>query len=322
MGITIEAPELLANSKREGGVSRPPRRGPASYGRQAFMLDHREDAEGVTKIRGEKGDLAVVFSDRAFLSNIDYLGAICASFASRNLGWSEEATKPIIGRALDVSRLTGGMKLTSDIAEMIVRDRSKVQEIPSVMLIRKAVAAPGQYFAVSAQRMFYIPTSAGEQRADFHILRSVDKLFRGHNIGRWMVDLLLGIHKADFYIHRSSNPMALDTNRKNRNLRQTDSIPFKKPYYVINADGSITPTGIEYEVAETVLEITVGPNYKLGPNGKVKGLYSQPNTAFTPDPKFPGTLELYEQMIKPEEEGGWGADLEAGDTFMATYHTY
>ncbi len=314
----IERPELT-NGGRGVGRDRPPRRGPSAVGGRGLSLGHREDADGVQTIRGDRGDLAVVFSGRAVFNNLDYLEAVTTDFASRNLRWTPDATRPIINRALDVGRLTGGREITPDVIEMIMEDPRKAAQVPSIYLIRKVTAGPGQYFAETAQRKYYIPTSEGEKGVNFHILRAVDHLFRGHNVGRWMVELLLNKHEADYYVHRSSNPMALDTNRKTPNLRQEGRVPYDKPYYVENDDGSITPTGIEYEIAKAVLALTVGDQYRLDPNGVVKGLYRQPNRAFVPNPKYPDTLELYEQMIKPKAEGGWGMNLAGGDTLMPIY---
>lgn len=290
----------------------------SSHNRNGVAPINIEDQEGVGTIRGDRGDIAVVFSGRSFLKNIDYLAEKSTSFASRNLGWSRDATASIIGKALNVNRLTGGRELTPDVTEMIMEDPRKAAQVPSVILIRKALAEPGQYFATSSQRKFFIATSEGEKPVIFHILRSVDRMFRGHNVGRWMVDLLLNKHEGDYYIHRSSNPMALDTNRKSPNLRQSERIPFDKPYFRENPDGSIEH-GTEYEIAKAVLSITVGDQYKLDANGVVKGLYREQNKAYELDPRFPVTYELYQKMVRPLSEGGWEMDLPAGDTLMPIY---
>lgn len=298
----------LANSGR--GVDRQPRRRRLTPYVRQFSLVHQEDQDGVKTVEGKKGAVAVVFSGKSFLRNITYLEAISTDFASRNLGWSEEATRPIIGRALSVDRLTGSRELTTDVIEMIMDDPRKAAQVPSVMLIRKALSKPGDYFATSSQRVYFIPTRMGEKRVFFHILRAVDEGFRGDKVGRWMVDLGFNKHDADFYIHRSSNPMALDTNRKSPNLVQTDRIPYDKLY---------TDDPIAYEVGRTVLAITVGEAYVLEPTGVVRGLYREQNTAYKPNPRFPDTFGLFQRMTRPVSEGGWGMDLAAGDTLMPFY---
>lgn len=284
-----------------------------------LKLEAIENSKGVGIVHGNNDLVAVVFSGRSFFDNFDFLTNKAANFASRNLGWSEEATRPIIGRALSVSNLTGGRELTPDIADMVMEDPRKALQVPSGMLIREASAAPGEYFAGSFQRLYFVPTSEGEKRVDFHVLRAIDEGHRGQNVGRWMVELLLNKHEAGYYIHRSSNPMALDTNRKTPNLLQSDRIPFDKPYYTESDDGSIVNYGIEYEIARTVLAITVGEKYKLDPNGVVRGLYREQNRAYIPNPAYPETFELYQKMIQPIAEGGWGMDLPAGDTLMPIY---
>lgn len=310
MIMSIAAIEI-SNGGDEGGRNRQSRPHP--------LLLHREDEAGVGVIHGLKGDLAIVFNGAAFLRNIDYLAGLNTNFATRNLGWSEEATRPIIGRALNVDRLAQGHEITPNVIDMIMGDSRKAAQVPSVVLIRKASAAPGHYFAVSSQRKYFIETSQGETQVDYHILRSVDERYRSHSVGRWMVELLLLLHGgADRFVHRSSNPMALDTNRKTPNLRQTDRVPYDRPLFTINPDGSINST-LEYEIAKAVLAVTVGDRFEIDENSVVRGLYRESNRAYVPDPDYPDTYNLWKKMNRPKSRGGWGMRLPNGDTVMPIY---
>ena len=277
----------------------------------ALEQGSRENCVGIKTVHGNRGDLAVIFSGTSALNNLDYLKGINAEFASRNLGWSEQVTRPFMEKAFDVSRLTGGQQLTPDLTSMIMEDQRKALQVPSTILLRSEAADPGDYFGISSGRMLFIPTSEGEKRVFFHILRSIDPNRRGRYRGRNLVELELLAHdQAEIYVHRSSNPIALYTNTKSDVLVQEGRHPKDSPY---------SDDPIAYEIAKAILRITAGEGYELEPSGVVRGLYKEPNKAYEPNPLYSGPFEYYQRMIRPISEGGWAMNLPAGDTQMAYY---
>lgn len=280
-----------------------------------IQVESIESRAGVKFIhpRDRSGDLAIVFSGRAFLENLDYLKALNVAFASRNLGWSEEITRPFIERELNVDALTGGKELppnNPEYLDLILKDSRKALQIPSTILLRKEGASPGDYFALSSGRMFFVPTREGEKNVFFHILRAIDGRFRGKHRGRTLVEFeLLNHGQAEAYVHRSSNPMALYTNTRLENLVREGNHPLTSPFI----EGSIA-----YSVTKEVLKLTSEGQHSLGLDGVIRGLYSEPNTSYTPDQRY-RAFNLYERMIKPIEKGGFGMDLLGGDTIMSYY---
>lgn len=277
------------------------------------LIESREASRGVKIIhpRERSGDVAVVFAGKAFLENRDYLVDLNVDFASRNVGWSKEAARPFYFTELNIDQLTSGRPLTPEIIDMIAQDGRKAVQIPSTILVRKEYAAPGDYFALSSGRTFFIQTREGEKPAFYHILRSIDSRFRGRHRGRILVELELLTHRlAEAYVHRSANPMALYTNTKSESLDFEGNHPIKSPF---------TEGSVEYAITKQVMELTTEGHHELGLDGVIRRLYKQPNTSFIPDPTYERTWNFYKRMIAEVEEGGFNMDLEGGDTMMSYY---
>ncbi len=231
------------------------------------LLESREKSPGVRFMhpRERDGDATVIFSGKAFLENRDYLIEQNIAFA-RNMGWSEEEARSFMPRELSVDALTGGRLLTPDLTDIIMEDSRKALQVPSTILLRKEAAAPGDYFALSSGRMFFIQTGEGEMPVFFHILRSIDSRYRGKHRGRAFVELHLVTHsQAEAYIHRSANPMALVTNTRLVSLALESNHPITSNF---------TKGSIEHNVTQKVLDLTTEGDYELGLDGVVRGLYS------------------------------------------------
>lgn len=276
------------------------------------QLESRENSGGVKTMHYANGELAVVFSGKSFLQNLDYLTEMASIFAHVNIGWGEETSRDIMTKAMRVSRLTGGRELTPDLIEMIVEDPKKAREIPSEILFRKENSQPGEYIGTSVQRNFFIQTeAAGEVPTFYHILRAFDTRFRGKHRGRFAVELALMVHdQARVYLHRSSNPIALYTNTKSDALVQSGRHPIDTPY---------SEDPVAYEVAKEVVKIVSGEQAVLDPTGIVRGAYPEPNNSYVPDPRYPSTYSFYQRMTNPVTKGGWGMNLDTGDAVVAYY---
>lgn len=274
-------------------------------------VESREQNPGIKPLYINK-DLALVFSGKSYLENLEYLIETASLLAHRNIGWSEEVAKSLMKRAMRVNRLTGGKELSSDVIDMILDNPAKAREIPSAILFRKETAQPGSYLGITIQRMFYVQTEqAGEIPAFYHVLRAFEKEQRGRHRGRFSVELALAIHnEAQVYVHRSSNPMALYTNTKSPALIQEGRHPMDTPF---------SEDPVAFEVAKEIVKIVSGDQAVLDPIGVVRGAYPEPNTSFIPDPNYPGTYNLYQRMITPVKEGGWGMDLSSGDAVISYY---
>lgn len=276
------------------------------------LIESRETSRGVKSMhpRDRSGDLAVVFAGRAFLENKEYLEGLNVDFASRNVGWSEEVARPFYSTELNIDQLTRGRSLTPEVIDMIVQDGRKAVQIPSTILVRKEYAAPGDYFALSSGRTFFIQTREGEKPVFYHILRSIDSRFRGRHRGRTLVELELLTHRlAEAYVHRSANPMALYTNTRSESLDFEGNHPINSPF---------TEGSVEYAITQQVMELTTEGHHELGLDGVIRGLYEQPNQSYVPTPGY-RSYDFYLRMLASAEEGGFEMDLPSGDTMMSYY---
>lgn len=274
-------------------------------------LESREQNSGIRPLHVNK-DVALVFSGRSYLENLDYLIEVASLLAHRNIGWSEEAARSVMTRAMRVNRLTGGKELSPDIIDMILDNPNKAREIPSAILFRKETAQPGSYLGITVQRMFYVQTEqAGEIPAFYHVLRAFEKEHRGRHRGRFSVELALAIHnEAQVYMHRSTNPMALYTNTKSPALVQEGRHPLDTPF---------SEDPVAFEVAKEVVKIVSGDQAVLEPTGVVRGAYPEPNSSYIEDPSYTETYELYLRMKRSKEKGGWAMNFPNGDALISYY---
>lgn len=255
-----------------------------------------EDALRVTKLE-DRGLVTAVFSGSAFLNNWYYLLEKGTDFVQRNLGRSERAARILMEESMRLSNLLPGME-TEDILrsphdmEMLTTDLSVATKIPSIILMRHASDSPGNYFAISVQRVYHVdvelPGSPGKIvtiPTMYHGLRAVNEKERGFktpeqiqegqkplHAGRLLTGIALLTHRGVVrYVHRTASGIAVWANMNVENLWRQSCTPYIRSYQddpiayaVVKGTARLLgATGSEIELTGVSRRTTPEPNRSL-----------------------------------------------------------
>lgn len=284
-----------------------------------------EDAQGVTVVQ-TPGLVSTVFSGEAFLNNFLYLTEQGVRFVQRDLGRSDRAARALMEESMRLSNLIRSMS-TEDILrdprakEKLANDPEKSLKIPSVILVRHEDVSPGQYFAISVQRVFPVLLDSPHQESKvviptmYHGLRAVDEEERRYRtpeeegvyerlrVGRLMTDLALLTHRGvKRYVHRTASAIAVWANMNAKNLMQT----YRHPW-----DRLFDQDPFEYKIVKEVARLLGAHGTEIEPTGVSRRVLLEPNKE--PDIKNHPQVQRLHKKITASPPDGFGVDFANGD---------
>lgn len=233
------------------------------------------------------GDEILVYSGRSFLDHRDSLVTLTSGFMSTELGWSLPVALRTIDRGLTVTEA----------------DRANPKLIPSVVVFTRG----GEIIGVSVQRYIDIDTDiAGPVPFLQHLLRAFKERYRGRGRGRFSVQLAQTLHDdAEYYGHRTHNPIALYANQKSEIFVPGGYLP---PDALYNTNPKSQEIMVRYYL-RTRVNTTGSVDFTTGVS---KEDFPEPNMSYLPNPKHAPTMELLRRM---QEE--WGMEFPGRDALHA-----
>lgn len=265
---------------------------PSSFVRLQALEDYPGVVTFPATTKKNTTDTIVAFSGRVYLEKLSYLKDAAVLFLQRNTLWSLDFCRQLMDKGMGVDELTWGRELNEEtIAEVM---RTKEREVPSVFLFRGEGVPEGHYLGISVQRKLFINTDlAGEVPVMEHVLRVFEPDYRGKGRGRLTVSLGLLAHKgAQFYLHKTGNPIAAHTNQLSDYLEQVSAHPW----------GARTISDpLMQEVRKETERYIMLPGRTMLPNGVIKGDYPERSRSFDVKDLRGGALDTYGVMTDPKQ---------------------